>query len=105
MPPAPLPACIRQVGPKVAITIQAKPNAKVSAVGAHDEEALSVAIAAPPREGEANATLCEYIAEVLGLKRRQVSLDRGSKSRHKVLLVEDLDAATVWDRLRGAQPP
>uniref|UniRef100_A0A8D2M2R5 Uncharacterized protein n=1 Tax=Zonotrichia albicollis TaxID=44394 RepID=A0A8D2M2R5_ZONAL len=40
-------------------------------------EAVGVAIAAPPSEGEANAELCRYLAKVL----------EGGKSRDKVLKI------------------
>ncbi|XP_066094269.1 UPF0235 protein C15orf40 homolog isoform X1 [Saccopteryx bilineata] len=48
-------------------------------------EAVSVAIAAPPSEGEANAELCRYLAKVLELRKSDVVLDKGGKSREKVV--------------------
>uniref|UniRef100_A0A673TCS0 Uncharacterized protein n=1 Tax=Suricata suricatta TaxID=37032 RepID=A0A673TCS0_SURSU len=39
-------------------------------------EAVSVAIAAPPSEGEANAELCRYLARVLELRKSDVALDK-----------------------------
>ncbi|XP_015422649.1 PREDICTED: UPF0235 protein C15orf40 homolog [Myotis davidii] len=48
-------------------------------------EAVSVAIAAPPSEGEANAELCRYLSKVLELRKSDVVLDKGSKSREKVV--------------------
>lgn len=39
-------------------------------------EAVSVAISAPPTDGEANAELIRYLAEVLGLKKSHVCLDK-----------------------------
>ncbi|XP_072806981.1 UPF0235 protein C15orf40 homolog isoform X2 [Vicugna pacos] len=48
-------------------------------------EAVSVAIAAPPAEGEANAELCRYLSKVLELRKSDVVLDKGGKSREKVV--------------------
>ena len=48
-------------------------------------EAVSVAIAAPPTEGEANAELCRYLSKVLELRKSDVVLDKGGKSREKVV--------------------
>ena len=48
-------------------------------------EAVSVAIAAPPTEGEANAELCRYLSKVLELRKSDVVLDKGSKSCEKVV--------------------
>lgn len=43
-------------------------------------EAVSVAIAAPPSEGEANAELCRYLSKVLELRKSDVVLDKVSIS-------------------------
>lgn len=48
-------------------------------------EAVSVAVAAPPSEGEANAELCRYLSKVLELRKSDVVLDKGGKSREKVV--------------------
>lgn len=39
-------------------------------------EAVGVAIAAPPSEGEANAELCRYLSKVLEVKKSEVTLDK-----------------------------
>lgn len=41
-------------------------------------EAVGVAISAPPTEGEANAELIKYLASIFGLRKSDVSLDRVS---------------------------
>lgn len=50
-------------------------------------EAVGVAIAAPPSEGEANAELCRYLAKVLEVKKSDVVLEKGGKSRDKVVKI------------------
>ncbi|KAK2539462.1 hypothetical protein Q9966_005179 [Columba livia] len=50
-------------------------------------EAVGVAIAAPPSEGEANAELCRYLSKVLEVKKSEVTLDKGGKSRDKVVKI------------------
>lgn len=39
-------------------------------------EAVGVAIAAPPTDGEANAELVRYLCKVLALKKSEVTLDK-----------------------------
>uniref|UniRef100_A0A8C2SGQ1 Uncharacterized protein n=1 Tax=Capra hircus TaxID=9925 RepID=A0A8C2SGQ1_CAPHI len=70
------------VDPKggVCIAIHAKPGSKQNAVTDVTAEAVSVAIAAPPTEGEANAELCRYLSKVLELRKSDVVLDKGGKS-------------------------
>ncbi|XP_045429375.1 UPF0235 protein C15orf40 homolog isoform X2 [Pipistrellus kuhlii] len=60
----------------VTIAIHAKPGSKQNAVTDVTAEAVSVAIAAPPSEGEANAELCRYLSKVLGLRKSDVVLDK-----------------------------
>lgn len=40
--------------------------------------------------------------QVLGVKKRQVSIGSGSKSREKVVLVEDITLQNVFDALNKA---
>jgi uncharacterized protein YggU (UPF0235/DUF167 family) len=47
-----------------------------------------VNIAAEPRNGEANDELLEYLQHVLQVKKSQLSLDKGNKSRNKIVRVE-----------------
>uniref|UniRef100_A0A671SW66 Zgc:193812 n=1 Tax=Sinocyclocheilus anshuiensis TaxID=1608454 RepID=A0A671SW66_9TELE len=71
----------------ITIAIHAKPGAKQNAITDVSEEAVGVLIAAPPTDGEANAELLRYLSKVLELKKSEVSLDKGSKSREKVIKV------------------
>ena len=49
---------------------------------------MSVNLSAPPRDGQANQELEEYMGEVLGLKKNQVQLVSGGKNRNKVIGVD-----------------
>ncbi|XP_019388715.1 PREDICTED: UPF0235 protein C15orf40 homolog [Crocodylus porosus] len=71
----------------VTIAVHAKPGARLSAVTDVTTEAVSVAIAAPPSDGEANAELCRYLSKVLEVKKSEVLLDKGAKSREKVVKI------------------
>lgn len=77
------------------IHIHAKPGAKQSAITDISSDGCGVQIAAPPQEGEANAELVRFMAKVLAVRKGDVSLERGSKSRQKVLLVDRAAALTV----------
>ncbi|KAL8477290.1 hypothetical protein ACS0TY_029542 [Phlomoides rotata] len=97
------PACIRSISPtSVAISIHAKPGSKLATITDMNDEALGVQIDAPAKDGEANAALLEYISSVIGVKKRQVSIGCGSKSRDKVVIVEEVTLHTVFDALNRA---
>ncbi|XP_072242818.1 UPF0235 protein C15orf40 homolog [Leuresthes tenuis] len=87
----------------VTITVRAKPGAKHSGITDVSSEAVGVSIAAPPADGEANAELIRYLAEVLDLKKTHVSLEKGSRSKDKLIRVDSsLSPEEVLKRLRQA---
>ncbi|XP_071105143.1 UPF0235 protein C15orf40 homolog [Haliotis cracherodii] len=71
----------------VTVRVLAKPGAKFNGVTDISPEGVGVQIAAPPVEGEANIELVKYMAKVLGVRKSDVSLDRGSKSRNKTVVI------------------
>ncbi|XP_026220335.1 UPF0235 protein C15orf40 homolog [Anabas testudineus] len=87
----------------VTITVHAKPGSKNSSITEVSADAVGVAIAAPPTDGEANTELIRYLAEVLELKKSHLSLDKGSRSRDKLIRVDSsLSPEEVLRRLRQA---
>ncbi|KAF8359007.1 hypothetical protein PRIPAC_94002, partial [Pristionchus pacificus] len=111
-PPTVIPAllsdCTRSVEEtekgKFSIRIHAKPGAKMSAVTDCGEEEIGVAIAAPPREGQANETLIEFMMQTLGVRRSEIDFDKGARSRTKVVVVSSdrVSRADVVERLKNA---
>jgi uncharacterized protein len=75
------------------------PNAKRSEVVGSHGEAFKVKIAAPALEGKANQELIEFLADKLGVPRRNVTLASGEKSRDKVVAIEGLEEAVARGRL------
>ncbi|XP_073003924.1 uncharacterized protein [Typha latifolia] len=64
---AAFPGCLRLIPPStVAISVHAKPGSKVATVTDSDlsDEAVSVQIDAPARDGEANTALLEFISSI-----------------------------------------
>jgi len=59
---------------------------------------LRVRLRAPPVDGAANEALVEFIADELGLARRQVRIVSGFGSRNKVVEV-DSKARPALDRI------
>ncbi|GMT19593.1 hypothetical protein PFISCL1PPCAC_10890, partial [Pristionchus fissidentatus] len=89
---------------KIAIRIHAKPGARVSAVTDCGEEEIGVAIGAPPREGQANETLIEFMMQTLGVRRSEIDFDKGARSRTKIVIVstERMSRMEIVDKLRAA---
>ncbi len=84
------------------LEVHAKPRAKKSRIVGWRGSALEVAIAAPPVDGAANEELVRFLAEVLGIAKRQVVVARGESSRTKLVDVEGLAEADVRARIEAA---
>ncbi len=65
------------------LCVHAQPGAKRTEVAGLHGDALRIRVAAPALEDRANAALIEFIAERLGVPRRNVTLVSGTKSREK----------------------
>ncbi len=77
---ADIPESIFEKDGEVYLIVEAKPNSKNDSVLDVTEEAVSVSITAPPKDGQANLHLKVFFAEVLGLKKRDIDVDKGSRS-------------------------
>ncbi|XP_050737428.1 UPF0235 protein C15orf40 homolog [Eriocheir sinensis] len=85
----------------VIIKIFAKPGAKNNGVTGLSDEGVGVQVAAPPSDGEANQELVKYLASVIGVRKSDVSLIRGSRARQKVVAVSSTTRAAVTEKLNA----
>lgn len=72
---------------EIVLRIHAKPGAKQNSITDVTVEAIGVQIAAPPIDGEANTELIKFMSKALQVRKSDLSLDRGSKSREKILIL------------------
>jgi uncharacterized protein (TIGR00251 family) len=72
----------------VLLAIRAKPTGKRNRLVNTSGHALEVELAAKPQNGEANAELIDYISDILRVKKRDLQLISGDKSRDKQLLLQ-----------------
>lgn len=87
--PSNIPKSIYERNGSVYLVINAKPNSKVSQLQDISEEAIGINIAAPPKEGEANEELLSFLGDLLSLKKNSLDLDRGGKSRNKLVVLTE----------------
>lgn len=88
----------------IRLAIRVQPGAKANEIAgwmadAHGGQVLKIRLRAPAVEGKANAALVEFLAEALGLRPRQITLERGEKSREKVVSVEGMTAEEMRKRI------
>jgi uncharacterized protein (TIGR00251 family) len=72
---------------RLVLSIHVQPGARRTEVAGVHGDALKIRINAPALEDRANDALIEFIAERLGVPRRDVTLASGSRSREKKLHV------------------
>ncbi len=90
---------VHPVDEGVMIAIYVQPRAsKNEVVGVQGEE-LKIRLTSPPVEGAANKLCQEFLAKLLGVPRRDVTLAAGDRSRHKRLLVVGIPPDDVRKRL------
>ena len=81
------------------LSVRAQPNARKPGIVGEHNGALKIAVAVPPEDGRANKALIELLCEVLHLRRSQVELLSGEKSRDKHLLIRGLATHDLTARL------
>lgn len=62
---------------------------------------LRVRVTAPPIEGAANQALIRFLADELGVARRDVRLVAGAAGRQKLIVVEGVEPDELIERWPG----
>jgi uncharacterized protein (TIGR00251 family) len=71
---------------RVGFRIRVQPSSrKEEIVGWNEQGELRIRLAAPPVEGAANRRIPVFLAKQLGLKKRDIVIESGEKSRSKLL--------------------
>jgi hypothetical protein len=84
--------------------VRAQPGARRGGVLGTWNGHLKVGLRSPPQDGRANAELLALLAELLGLRRHEVRLLRGARSRNKLIELA-APPALVRARLLPLLPP
>jgi len=66
------------------------PNAKIDSVVGEHGAAIKIKLRAPAVEGKANAALRSFLSKELKIAERQIVLERGHKSRDKIIRIDGL---------------
>jgi uncharacterized protein len=75
------------------------PNAKINKVVGEHDRAIKIKLRAPAVEGKANAALLRFLAEKLSSPQRAIVLERGERSRQKVIRIDGWSEEDVRCRL------
>jgi len=72
----------------VTVAVKAVPRARRTAAVGVQDGAVRIQIAAAPHEGQSNAALCAYLADIAGVRPGAVRLRRGSSGARKLIEVD-----------------
>lgn len=81
------------------IRVHVIPNAKIDKVVGEHGDAIKVKLRVRAVEGKANAALRRSLAEKLSIPQRAIVLERGERSRDKVIRIDSLSEEEVRSRL------
>ena len=81
--------------------IQVIPHASRAEIAGVQEGAFKVKVTAPPVEGAANEACIKLLARELGLKKSQMEISSGAKSRKKTVLIKDISKAELETKINN----
>jgi len=86
---------LREAPGGVILEVLVQPRASRTRVVGVLDGRLKVQLAAPPVDGEANAALVGFLADALGVRRSDVTIERGDAGRRKTVRVSGVTAPPV----------
>lgn len=81
---------IKETEDGVILRVHVVPRSAKSEVAGVQGDALKLKITAPPVEGQANAECIRFISDILGIKKKQVRILSGHKSKKKTVAIEGI---------------
>lgn len=98
MPPT---FCVKESKSGLTFDIQVTPRATRAGIAGVQDEALKVKVTALPVEGAANDACIKLLAKELGLKKSQMEIFVGTKSRRKTVIVKDITRAELEKKIQS----
>ena len=84
------------------VKVKVSPGASKNNVTGTWEDALRMSVQAPPEKGKANDEICHFLAKLLGLKKTDVSVVQGEKSRQKLIAFQHCTEEKITAGLQKA---
>jgi uncharacterized protein (TIGR00251 family) len=77
------------------ILVHIIPNAKIDTVVGEHGNAIKTKLRSPAMEGKANAALHSFLANKLSIPKRVIVMERGERSRDKVIRIDGLSEKDI----------
>jgi uncharacterized protein (TIGR00251 family) len=86
------------------VQIKLQPRASSNQIVGWKEGVLYLRLTAPPVEGAANAACIDFLAKTLGVRKSQLEIVSGHKSRDKRIHITGLSQPDTDSRLNKTKP-
>ena len=84
----------------VLLSLHIQPRASKNEItGIHGETALKIRLTSPPVEGAANSACIEFLANILEIRKSQIEIASGQRSRIKQIKLKGIPLEEVKNRL------
>jgi hypothetical protein len=84
----------------VLIRLYVQPKASKSRITGIFDGCLKLAITAPPVDGKANQEVVKFLADLLAIPSRDISLKSGAQARRKQVIIHGLTGVDVRYKIR-----
>ena len=85
----------------VALTLHIQPKASQNRFQGIHDNALKLAITAPPVDGKANKAVIAFLAKFFGIAKSELSITSGHQSRRKRCLLKGASLAEIQKKIEG----
>ena len=85
----------------LSLNVHVRPGASADRIDGLYGKALKIRLSAPALDGKANRALVKFLAELLGVKKSEVVLTKGEKSRAKRLLISGVGLKKAREIIAG----
>jgi len=92
---------VRESKKGLTFDIQVIPHASRAEIAGVQEGAFKVKVTAPPVEGAANEACIKLLAKELGLKKSQMEISSGAKSRKKTVMIKDISKKELETKINN----
>lgn len=91
---------ITETNEGIILAVHAIPRAARNEIQGEHGNALKIRLKAPPAEGKANEALIEFLAGLMGVPRRQITLLSGRTSRRKRVAIGGISGDQARSKLK-----
>ncbi|KAM9999354.1 hypothetical protein ACTFIZ_002881 [Dictyostelium cf. discoideum] len=91
--------------PIIKINVNVHPNSKESSIVSFEDQILSLRISEPPIDGKANTGVIEFLSKELNIRKSNIEVGKGSKSRNKSVEIdissENITKDELFERIKS----